>query len=111
MRSQRLRRATKQKEDEIEPERSAAKPLVQSSQSSARRATQSIEEQLVIETGRAVTAPSGPTIGPVIEPKPRIMGKQICGCSVDSDFIHLDGHHCADDAYFCCSDCWVDQAN
>ena len=58
------RRATKQKEDEIEPERSAAKPLVQSSQSSARRATQSIEEQLVIETGRAVTAPSGPTIGP-----------------------------------------------
>ena len=58
------RRATKQKEDEIEAELSEAKPSVQSSQFSARRATQSIEEQLVIEADRAVAAPSGPTIGP-----------------------------------------------
>ena len=58
------RRATKQKEDEIEAELPEAKPSVQSSRFSARRATQSIEEWLVIEADRAVAAPSEPIIGP-----------------------------------------------
>ena len=58
------RRATKQKEDEIEAELPEAKPSVQSSRFSARRATQSIEEWLVIEADRAVVAPSEPIIGP-----------------------------------------------
>ena len=29
-----------------------------------------------------------------------------CGCSVDSDLIHPDGHHYADDGDFLCADCW-----
>ena len=58
------RQATKQKEDEIEAEPSEARPSVQNSQFLARRATQSIEERLVIETDRAVAVPSGQTIGP-----------------------------------------------
>jgi ATP-dependent exoDNAse (exonuclease V) alpha subunit len=58
------RRVRKQMEDEIEAELSEAKPSVQSSQLSARRANPSIEERLVIETDRAVAVPSGPTIGP-----------------------------------------------
>ena len=29
-----------------------------------------------------------------------------CGCSVDTDLIHPDGHHYADDGDFYCSDCW-----
>ena len=29
-----------------------------------------------------------------------------CGCSVDTDLIHPDGHHYSDDGDFYCSDCW-----
>lgn len=29
-----------------------------------------------------------------------------CGCSVDTDLIHPDGHHYADDGDFYCADCW-----
>jgi len=29
-----------------------------------------------------------------------------CGCSVDTDLIHPDGHHYADDGDFYCVDCW-----
>ena len=29
-----------------------------------------------------------------------------CGTSVDTDLIHLDGHHYADDGDFYCADCW-----
>ena len=29
-----------------------------------------------------------------------------CGCSVDTDLIHPDGHHYADDGDFLCADCW-----
>ncbi len=29
-----------------------------------------------------------------------------CGCSVDSVFIHPDGHHYAEDGDFYCADCW-----
>jgi len=32
-----------------------------------------------------------------------------CGCSVETDLIHPDGHHYADDsAFYCfyCADCW-----
>ena len=29
-----------------------------------------------------------------------------CGTSVDTDLIHPDGHHCADDGDFYCADCW-----
>ena len=29
-----------------------------------------------------------------------------CGCSVDADLIHPDGHHYADDGDFYCADCW-----
>lgn len=29
-----------------------------------------------------------------------------CGCSVDTDFIHPDGHHYAADGDFLCADCW-----
>jgi hypothetical protein len=57
-------RARKQKKDEVEAELSEAKPSVQSSQFPARRATQSNEERLMIETDRAVAAPSGPVVGP-----------------------------------------------
>jgi hypothetical protein len=28
-----------------------------------------------------------------------------CGCSVDTDLIHLDGHHYADDGNFYCVGC------
>jgi hypothetical protein len=30
-----------------------------------------------------------------------------CGCSVDTELIHPDGHHYADDGDFFCADCWV----
>jgi hypothetical protein len=29
-----------------------------------------------------------------------------CGCSVDTDLIHPDGHRYADDGDFYCADCW-----
>lgn len=29
-----------------------------------------------------------------------------CGTSVDTDLIHPEGHHYADDGYFFCADCW-----
>jgi len=29
-----------------------------------------------------------------------------CGCSVDTDLIHADSHHYADDGAFYCADCW-----
>ena len=29
-----------------------------------------------------------------------------CGTSVDTDLIHPDGHHYADDGDFLCADCW-----
>jgi hypothetical protein len=29
-----------------------------------------------------------------------------CGCSVDTDLIHPDSHHYAEDGDFLCSDCW-----
>ncbi len=29
-----------------------------------------------------------------------------CGCSVDTDLIHPDSHHYADDGDFYCVDCW-----
>jgi hypothetical protein len=31
-----------------------------------------------------------------------------CGCSVDTDLIHPDGHHYAEDGDFYCADCWED---
>jgi hypothetical protein len=30
-----------------------------------------------------------------------------CGCSVDTDLIHPDGHHYAGDGDFLCADCWA----
>jgi hypothetical protein len=30
-----------------------------------------------------------------------------CGCSVDTDLIHPDGHHYAADGDFYCVDCWT----
>ena len=30
-----------------------------------------------------------------------------CGCSVDTDLIHPDGHHYSDDGDFYCADCWM----
>ena len=30
-----------------------------------------------------------------------------CGCSVDTDLIHPDGHCYSDDGDFYCSDCWA----
>jgi len=30
----------------------------------------------------------------------------LCGCSVDVDLIHPDGHHYSDDGDFYCADCW-----
>ena len=29
-----------------------------------------------------------------------------CGCSVDTDLIHPDGHRYSDDGDFYCADCW-----
>ncbi|MDA8040343.1 MAG: hypothetical protein M0Z69_14580 [Actinomycetota bacterium] len=29
-----------------------------------------------------------------------------CGCLVDTDLIHPEGHHYADDGDFYCADCW-----
>ena len=29
-----------------------------------------------------------------------------CGCSVDTNLIHPDSRHCADDGDFLCADCW-----
>jgi hypothetical protein len=29
-----------------------------------------------------------------------------CGCSVDTDLIHPDSHHYAEDGDFYCADCW-----
>lgn len=29
-----------------------------------------------------------------------------CGTSVDTELIHPDGHHYADDGDFYCADCW-----
>ena len=29
-----------------------------------------------------------------------------CGCSVDTDLIHPDGHHYAEEGDFYCTDCW-----
>ena len=29
-----------------------------------------------------------------------------CGCSVDTELIHPDGHHYSDDGDFYCADCW-----
>ncbi len=31
-----------------------------------------------------------------------------CGCSVDTDLIHPDGHHYSDDSDFYCADCWAE---
>jgi len=31
-----------------------------------------------------------------------------CGCSVDTDLIHPDGHHYAEDGDFYCADCWAE---
>ena len=31
-----------------------------------------------------------------------------CGCSVDTELIHPDGHHYSDDGDFYCADCWAD---
>jgi len=33
-----------------------------------------------------------------------------CGCSVDTDLIHPDGHHYAEDGDFLCADCWGAEA-
>jgi hypothetical protein len=30
-----------------------------------------------------------------------------CGTSVDTDLIHPDGHHYAEDGDFYCADCWA----
>ncbi len=30
-----------------------------------------------------------------------------CGCSVDTDLIHPDGHHYDPDGDFYCADCWA----
>jgi hypothetical protein len=30
-----------------------------------------------------------------------------CGCSVDTDLIHPETHHYADDGDFYCADCWA----
>jgi hypothetical protein len=30
-----------------------------------------------------------------------------CGCSVDTDLIHPEGHHYAADGDFYCADCWA----
>jgi hypothetical protein len=30
-----------------------------------------------------------------------------CGCSVDTDLIHPDSHHYADDGDFYCANCWA----
>lgn len=32
-----------------------------------------------------------------------------CGCSVDTDLIHPDGHHYSDNGDFYCADCSVDE--
>lgn len=32
-----------------------------------------------------------------------------CGCSVDTDLIHPDGHHYAEDGDFLCADCWAEE--
>ena len=29
-----------------------------------------------------------------------------CGCSIDADLIHPDGHHYSDEDDFYCRDCW-----
>ena len=29
-----------------------------------------------------------------------------CGCSVDTDLIHPEGHHYSDEGDFYCADCW-----
>lgn len=29
-----------------------------------------------------------------------------CGCSVDTDLVHPDGHHYSDDGDFYCDECW-----
>jgi hypothetical protein len=29
-----------------------------------------------------------------------------CGCQVDADLIHPDGHHYAEAGDFLCTDCW-----
>jgi hypothetical protein len=34
-----------------------------------------------------------------------------CGCSVDTDLIHPDGHHYAEDGDFYCADCWTEGAD
>ena len=31
-----------------------------------------------------------------------------CGTSVDTDLIHPDGHHYAEDGDFLCADCWAE---
>lgn len=33
-----------------------------------------------------------------------------CGCSVDTDLIHPDGHHYSDDGDFYCADCWAGES-
>ena len=33
-----------------------------------------------------------------------------CGHSVDTDLIHPDGHHYADDGDFLCAGCWSDDS-
>jgi hypothetical protein len=30
-----------------------------------------------------------------------------CGCSVDTELIHPNGHHYSDDGDFYCADCWL----
>ncbi len=34
-----------------------------------------------------------------------------CGCSVDTDLIHPDSHHYADDGDFYCADCWTERSD
>lgn len=34
-----------------------------------------------------------------------------CGTSVDTDLIHPEGHHFADDGDFYCADCWEQEVS
>jgi hypothetical protein len=46
----------------------------------------------------------------LIETEARPVRCPSCGCSVDTDLIHPDGHHYADDGDFYCADCWEEES-
>lgn len=60
----------------------------------------------IASTFSAAAAPSGHLATRPLWQKATWVFCNRCGCSVDTELIHPDGHHYSDDGDFYCADCW-----